>query len=1460
MKKGKRLALILIAALAMLIAFSVTAFAADSGAYPKNVVSHSTVMWDNGVTSNDGLTFKVWNLKADAEGYAKIPVAIVAPNTINEEKRYVPLIKWDDGDWEAFYTRYLDSRPANVTWLLVNEEMIRDAIKNDEGIISHTCQCDWTGDKVTNNTFDVTIDVTDAELYDENGNLIVEAKKGEIVSHDWAYADAKKTNEIELYCQDELCEYAKGNGFVYKLEMEDEYTYLDNITWKFTNPEEETGFPPEYRHSGIKYYVGKASSASQIDSMTRVENPNAVGEYTASIKLLKDSTHQTQLYTTFEIIPDVEVTPAEGVKYGSNQQLVLLDRLNPDDCVVTYSLDVDEDGKYSETVPTADAGVDAGKHTVFFKVTKGDYVYQDSVKVKISRQPVTVEWGEGPFSYVETGGPLGPDPEIKGEVGEESLVPVFRTKYPNKQIEAGQYTAWIKDFEAADEAEEVTNPKNYVFDKEAELAHGFKITRPLNVELSMDDFTYGGEDIQAPVITGKDADLVNEDTEGRFEVYWHYRPAGSEDFYDYTDLNGLMEEIASEDVFEKGYTVQAKIIDTKGVYVKSINSTIAATPYTKVYISPAELTINVYNRYEYYGYRVQAEESSGYELEGLVNDDTEEEVLGSISFAIKDGEESIEPGTKLGLTSYDIVAEAEKEPVNYNLVKENGFLTIVELTDNHVAFKSINKTFTYGDKVGRPVATATYCTDEEPIIKYALATSDTTKEDSWKTWPADELDHSTKISAGTYIVMAEVKQNTGYAGGFAFDEFTVEKRAATIDLSKPHKEHVYDGVEITPTKKNTGVKVEGTVNGDELQYKIVSDPSPIKNVGTYVLDASFDPDSGVNANYNITVVKGSFTITKKAATINLNVEHPAVEYDGTTYEPEKTEAWVTVGGLVEGEDLVYDIFSEPSPMKNAGTYELKASFDPDSGANANYEITVEEGSFTIDKKPLTVTAANKEKTYGDRENYRNPVLGEDYTADGLVKGEENNLRVVLSRQTTSPSDYYVGDEHPINIRVTGNADILNNYVITPVSGTLTINPATLTVTAENQTKTYGDDDPDLTYKATGFKYRDTAATELTGSLARTTGESGESVGDHAITQGTLDVVGHGEKEVKNYTIAFTDAILSITPATLTITAKDQTITAGDDFNKNSVEYSGWKRGEDASALTKLPTVTSDYVKGTSTAGSYYLRPEGAVAANYTFDYVDGTLTVNSPTPTPPGPSPEPTPTHDPVADLINMINNLPAPDAVTTNDKAAIDAAQAAYDALTPGQKTDPRLTPALLNKLNDCEAALEQAEKDQKAADEVSALIDKLPADPAQADPEVAKATLAAYWALTDAQRALLSDSAKQTVAVYKYFYEKQYAKAKKAKLKSVKAKKNQKAKAKWEKVSAVNGYQLYYKAKGTKAKKVNINKPSTVKKTVKKLKAGKVYTFKVRTFTTIDNPYTGEKEKVYGKWSNKKKIKAKK
>ena len=240
-----------------------------------------------------------------------------------------------------------------------------------------------------------------------------------------------------------------------------------------------------------------------------------------------------------------------------------------------------------------------------------------------------------------------------------------------------------------------------------------------------------------------------------------------------------------------------------------------------------------------------------------------------------------------------------------------------------------------------------------------------------------------------------------------------------------------------------------------------------------------------------------------------------------------------------------------------------------------------------------------------------------------------------------------------------------------------------------------------------------------------------------------------------------------------------------------------------------------------------------------------------------------TPTVNAVDKVVKMINDLPEPDKVTVNDEKAIREAREAYNALSDTERQDSKLTQAVKNKLGDCETALDKAKKadeDQKAADGVSKQIAVLPDDPAKASEADAQAAYGAYMALTDAQKALLSDDAKQKVAAYKYFYEVKYAEAQKVKMSSAKAKKGGKAVVKWKKNKAADGYLLYYKAKGVKAKKVNIKNSKTVKTTVKKLKDGKVYSFKVRSYTKVNDPSTGKTKNVYGKWSKAKKVRAKK
>ena len=94
-----------------------------------------------------------------------------------------------------------------------------------------------------------------------------------------------------------------------------------------------------------------------------------------------------------------------------------------------------------------------------------------------------------------------------------------------------------------------------------------------------------------------------------------------------------------------------------------------------------------------------------------------------------------------------------------------------------------------------------------------------------------------------------------------------------------------------------------------------------------------------------------------------------------------------------------------------------------------------------------------------------------------------------------------------------------NYRTTNVTGTLIINPTSITVTADGQTKVFGDVDLALTYHVTSGSL--VASDTFTGRLIR---ETGENIGEYAVKQGTLALNG-------NYSLTFAGANLTITPPT-----------------------------------------------------------------------------------------------------------------------------------------------------------------------------------------------------------------------------------------------------------------------------------------------------------------------------------------
>ena len=179
----------------------------------------------------------------------------------------------------------------------------------------------------------------------------------------------------------------------------------------------------------------------------------------------------------------------------------------------------------------------------------------------------------------------------------------------------------------------------------------------------------------------------------------------------------------------------------------------------------------------------------------------------------------------------------------------------------------------------------------------------------------------------------------------------------------------------------------------------------------------------------------------------------------------------------------------------------------------------------------------------------------------------------------------------------------SNYTLTFVPATLTISKATLTVTADNKSRPYGDPNPSLTATFTGFKFVESLATAgVTGapSLA-TTATPSNPVGEYAIT------VGPGTLASGNYAFAYVNGTLTVTKASLTVKANDASRPYGLPNPAFGGSYYGQKNG-DTFTMSFSTSATTD-----SPVGSYAIVPSaaGAAISNYIVTPVNGTLTIGA---------------------------------------------------------------------------------------------------------------------------------------------------------------------------------------------------------------------------------------------------------
>ena len=347
---------------------------------------------------------------------------------------------------------------------------------------------------------------------------------------------------------------------------------------------------------------------------------------------------------------------------------------------------------------------------------------------------------------------------------------------------------------------------------------------------------------------------------------------------------------------------------------------------------------------------------------------------------------------------------------------------------------------------------------------------------------------------GKYISF-EVTPNDGMVAGTT-EESALEgpvKVDQTITFpSIPNK--TYGDASFTLGDAQTDQSLTVTYTADDPSVvSITGNQATILKAGNTQITATQSGDGVTNA---ASPVVQPLTVNK--ATLTVTGDDKSKVYGAT--DPSLT---VSYSGFENGDDataLGGTLDVSRAAGEDVGNYTITAS----GYTSSNYTISYVDGNFEITQAALTVTADDKSKVYGEADpsltvNYSGFVNGDDATALGGT--------LDVSRAAGEDVGNYV---------ITASGYASSNYTISYLDGNFEITQATLTVTADDQSKVYGTEDPELTYH-TGSLANGDGNEVFTGRLSRA---AGEEVGTYPIGIGSLSA---GD----NYNLLFNGAVFTI---------------------------------------------------------------------------------------------------------------------------------------------------------------------------------------------------------------------------------------------------------------------------------------------------------------------------------------------
>lgn len=250
----------------------------------------------------------------------------------------------------------------------------------------------------------------------------------------------------------------------------------------------------------------------------------------------------------------------------------------------------------------------------------------------------------------------------------------------------------------------------------------------------------------------------------------------------------------------------------------------------------------------------------------------------------------------------------------------------------------------------------------------------------------------------------------------------------------------------------------------------------------------------------------TFTIIKKLTDVSFEGEKEVI-YDGQQHGLSVVSESVNAADIeihYYGIENGIEFYNSTEAPVNAGVYVVTALYKGDDTQSVAAAID----KLEIKRRSLAVTIDKIEKLLGDED----PEF--TYSAENLVAGD--TLKLTLEREAGEDLG-----EYKIYCTSDANADNLN-YDMTVEDGSLTIKSREITVSMNDLSKIYGDEDPELTYEITGDELLGEDAIEVV-NIAR---EEGEDVGEYAITAEAV-------YDEERYDVTVLPGVFTIEPKTIT---------------------------------------------------------------------------------------------------------------------------------------------------------------------------------------------------------------------------------------------------------------------------------------------------------------------------------------